>query len=138
MRDEFQHFGNRQRAALPQSLPMMICPALWIPAMNGFAAAPAIGQRRVCTTETITDLAYQAALAALENSGCRAEELNLIICATMTADDGNAFYGMFAAAAGWALSALPLISMRPVPGFCMLWILLQRILADSPIRRFSL
>ncbi len=55
----------------------------WIRSRTG------IGQRRVCTTETITDLAYQAALAALENSGCRAEELNLIICATMTADDAT-------------------------------------------------
>ncbi len=55
----------------------------WIRSRTG------IGQRRVCTTETITDLAYQAAVAALENSGCRAEELNLIICATMTADDAT-------------------------------------------------
>ena len=55
----------------------------WIRSRTG------IGQRRVCTTETITDLAYQAALTALENSGCRAEELNLIICATMTADDAT-------------------------------------------------
>ena len=45
-----------------------------------------IVERRVCTTETITDLAYQAAMKALDDSGCTASELDMIICATITAD----------------------------------------------------
>ena len=45
-----------------------------------------ITERRVCTTETITDLAFQAAQKALADSGCSADELDLIICATISAD----------------------------------------------------
>lgn len=52
----------------------------WIRSRTG------IGQRRVCSRESLTDLAYQAALQALEDSCCSAGELDLIICATMSAD----------------------------------------------------
>lgn len=52
----------------------------WIRSRTGIA------ERRVCGSETITDLAYQAAVCALEDSGCQASELDLIICATMTPD----------------------------------------------------
>lgn len=45
-----------------------------------------IHERRVCGTETITELAYRAAMNALENSDCSVDALDLIICATMTAD----------------------------------------------------
>ena len=72
MRDEFQHLGTG--SALPATIitnddlsRIVDTSDEWIRSRTG------IGQRRVCTTETITDLAYQAALAALENSGCRAE-----------------------------------------------------------------
>lgn len=52
----------------------------WIRSRTG------IGQRRVCSNESLTDLAYQAALQALEDSRCQANELDLIICATISAD----------------------------------------------------
>jgi len=46
-----------------------------------------ISQRRVCTTETVADLAYRAACSALEVSGAHPEELDMIICATVSADN---------------------------------------------------
>ncbi|MCL2201034.1 MAG: ketoacyl-ACP synthase III [Oscillospiraceae bacterium] len=46
-----------------------------------------IRQRRVCTTETTTDLAAGAAIAALEMSGTKPEELDMILCATVSADN---------------------------------------------------
>lgn len=52
----------------------------WIQTRTG------ITERRVCTEESITELAVQAAQKALEDSGCSADELDLIICATMSAD----------------------------------------------------
>ncbi len=45
-----------------------------------------VKERRVCTTETVTDLGAAAAKAALENAGVRAEELDLIIAPTISAD----------------------------------------------------
>ena len=51
----------------------------WIKTRTG------ITERRVCTEESITELAVQAAQKALEDSGCSADELDLIICATMSA-----------------------------------------------------
>lgn len=52
----------------------------WIRSRTG------IGQRRVCSGESLSDLAYQAALQALEDSQCTADGLDLIICATISAD----------------------------------------------------
>ncbi len=46
-----------------------------------------ISERRVCTSQTTSDLGIEAAKAALENSGVKAEELDLIICATISAED---------------------------------------------------
>ena len=46
-----------------------------------------ISERRVCTTETTTDLAYGAAMAALDMSGVTPQELDMIICATVSADN---------------------------------------------------
>jgi len=46
-----------------------------------------VKERRVCTTETTADLACGAALAALEMSGVKPEELDMIICATVSADN---------------------------------------------------
>ncbi|NLA86823.1 MAG: 3-oxoacyl-ACP synthase, partial [Clostridiales bacterium] len=43
-----------------------------------------IGERRICTTETAADLACAAAKAALEMSQTSPEELDLIICATVS------------------------------------------------------
>ena len=40
----------------------------------------------MCTTETNTDMGVAAALAALEDSGVKPEELDLIIGATISAD----------------------------------------------------
>ena len=46
-----------------------------------------VKERHVCTTETTSDLAYQAALAALENAHTTPDELDLILCATVSGDD---------------------------------------------------
>ena len=46
-----------------------------------------ICERRICTSETTSDLGIEAAKAALENSGVSAEELDIIICATISAED---------------------------------------------------
>ena len=46
-----------------------------------------VRERHVCVTETTADLAEQAALRALENSGTKPEELDLILAATVSADD---------------------------------------------------
>ena len=48
-----------------------------------------IKERHVCTTETATDLAYKAALGALEMSGVTPDQLDMIICATISADDAS-------------------------------------------------
>lgn len=45
-----------------------------------------ISSRCICQEETITQLAYRAAVLALEDSGCAAEELDYIICATMSGE----------------------------------------------------
>lgn len=45
-----------------------------------------IEQRRVCTDETIAQLAAQAALNALENAGVSPQELDLIVCGTLGGD----------------------------------------------------
>ncbi|NCB31697.1 MAG: ketoacyl-ACP synthase III, partial [Clostridia bacterium] len=41
----------------------------------------------VCTTETAADLAYEAALRALENGNTKPEELDMIICASVSGED---------------------------------------------------
>ena len=46
-----------------------------------------ISERRVCTTETTADLACRAAAAALEMSGVQPQALDMIICATVSADN---------------------------------------------------
>ncbi len=53
----------------------------WITTRTG------IKTRQVCTTESTSDLAEAAALAALRDAGVAPEELDLIICTTVTADD---------------------------------------------------
>lgn len=52
----------------------------WIRTRTGIA------ERRICTDESLTDLAVQAARKALEDAGCHAEELDLILCATISGD----------------------------------------------------
>ena len=42
-----------------------------------------VKQRHVCTTETATDMGVEAAQRALENSGVKPEELDMIICGTI-------------------------------------------------------
>ena len=46
-----------------------------------------IRERRVCTTETTSELARKAAEAALEMGGVDPRELDMIICATVSADN---------------------------------------------------
>lgn len=46
-----------------------------------------ISERRICTNETASDMGVEAAKAALLNSGVKAEELDVIICATISAED---------------------------------------------------
>ncbi len=48
-----------------------------------------VRERRVCTTETAADLAYGAALEALSMSNTKPEELDMIICATVSPDDAS-------------------------------------------------
>jgi 3-oxoacyl-[acyl-carrier-protein] synthase-3 len=43
-----------------------------------------VKERHICTTETAADLAYQAALRALENAGVAVEELDMILCSTVS------------------------------------------------------
>ncbi len=45
-----------------------------------------VRERRVCTTESVTDMGIEAARRALENAGVRPEELDLIIAPTISAD----------------------------------------------------
>ena len=53
----------------------------WISTRTGIKSRP------VCTTETLSDLAEAAARAALGNAGVSAEELDLIVCTTVSGDD---------------------------------------------------
>jgi len=53
----------------------------WISTRTG------IKERRITNQETTTDLAYKASVRALESSNIKAEEIDLIICATMTPDN---------------------------------------------------
>jgi len=46
-----------------------------------------VRERRVCTTETTTELACSAAKVALESSGVVPGELDMIICATVSAEN---------------------------------------------------
>ncbi len=46
-----------------------------------------ISERRICTEETTSDLGIRAAQAALSNSGIKGEELDVIICATISGED---------------------------------------------------
>lgn len=48
-----------------------------------------VRERRVCTTETASDLAYKAAVEALGMSNTKPDELDMIICATVSADDAS-------------------------------------------------
>ncbi len=48
-----------------------------------------IRQRHICTTETAAQLAYNAAQNALEMSRTAPGELDMIICATISADDAS-------------------------------------------------
>ncbi|MCD7868463.1 MAG: ketoacyl-ACP synthase III [Clostridiales bacterium] len=52
----------------------------WIRSRSG------IEQRHICTTETASDLAVRAAQNALENAGASAQEIDLILCATMSGE----------------------------------------------------
>ncbi|MHB8131773.1 MAG: beta-ketoacyl-ACP synthase III [Mobilitalea sp.] len=52
----------------------------WITSRTG------IKERRISTGETTSDLAYEAALRALQNSKLEATDLDLIICATISPD----------------------------------------------------
>ena len=46
-----------------------------------------VKKRHICTTETAADLAYEAAKLALENGNTRVEDLDMIICATVSGED---------------------------------------------------
>lgn len=45
-----------------------------------------VRERHVCVNETAADLAYEAALRALENSGCDASEIDLILAASVSGE----------------------------------------------------
>lgn len=46
-------------------------------------------QRHICTEENTSDLAYKAALNAVENSGCKAEDIDLILAATISGENST-------------------------------------------------
>ncbi len=46
-----------------------------------------VRERHVCTTETAAELGYEAAKQALDNSGVKPEELDLILAATVSGED---------------------------------------------------
>jgi 3-oxoacyl-[acyl-carrier-protein] synthase-3 len=46
-------------------------------------------ERHVCTTESTAELSAKAAVQALEMSGTTVDELDMIICATVSADDAS-------------------------------------------------
>ncbi len=48
-----------------------------------------VRERRVCTDETAAELAYRAAVNALNMSGTAPEELDMILCATVSGDDAS-------------------------------------------------
>lgn len=48
-----------------------------------------VRERRICTTETAAELAYNAALKALDMSNTSPDELDMILCATVSADDAS-------------------------------------------------
>lgn len=52
----------------------------WISSRTG------IKERRISTKDTTTDMAYEAAKAAIKNAGVSPEDIDLIICATITPD----------------------------------------------------
>ena len=52
----------------------------WITTRTG------ISSRRVCETEVLSDLAYKAAVNALEMAETKAEELDMVICTTVCGD----------------------------------------------------
>ena len=88
--------------------------------MTGFAAALVSASGRVCSGESLTDLAYQAALQALEDSHCQASALDLMICATISADYATHLFGF--ACCGCAYGAhCPAfdVNARPVLAFSM-------------------
>ena len=71
-----------------------------------------VKQRHVCTTETATDMGVAAARRALENSGVKPEELDMIIAATISADTISP---------GLAPTAPVSTSTWPAPAFSMPW-----------------
>ena len=53
-----------------------------------------IGERHVCTTETMSDLTEWAAKRALEDAGVSPQELDLILCSTVRGGLYDAFSGL--------------------------------------------
>lgn len=86
-----------------------------------------IRQRHVCEKESACDLAYQAALAALEQSGVKAEELDMILCATISSDFPPLPWPV-SCRKGWALPVRLWTSARRVRAFCFCWILRRAFL----------
>lgn len=81
-----------------------------------------IRERHVCVEESACDLAYQAALAALDQSGVKAEELDMILCATISSDFATPSMSCVIQKR-LAPPARRWISMRPAQDFCSCWIL---------------
>ena len=53
---------------------------------EGITTRTGIKERRILTTETVTEIALAAAKNALDNSGIAASELDYIICPTLAGD----------------------------------------------------
>ena len=63
-----------------------------------------VRKRRVCTSETVTDLGVEAARRALADAGVKPEKLDLIIAATISADTISPGWGAWCRT-GWAPAA---------------------------------
>ena len=80
-----------------------------------------VKQRHVCTTETTTDMGVAAARRALENSGVKPEELDMIIAASISADTiSPGLAGMVQNRHG-RRTAPASTSTRPAPALSLPW-----------------
>lgn len=89
----------------------------WIVSRTG------IRERHIAAPEQATsDLAYEAALKALESAGMKAEELDLIIVATVTPDSAFRPQPAFCRTS-WEPRTRPLsICRQPAPGSSTVWL----------------
>ena len=96
--------------------------SFWRLLTNGFGNVPAFVSAMSVKKESACDLAYQAALAALEQSGVKAEELDMILCATISSDFSTP--SMACVVQKRLGASCPAMDISAAcSGFCFCWIL---------------